>query len=118
LALALFGPLFWLTSSVCAEVGLFILSGCCLSSSLAIPMASTSCGARNRNQRNLCNLRISKLCGFLALFDGNEGAGLWADVLSIGADQFVIRPLLLDVSGPARDSRHHEKRGEMCGRNA
>ena len=33
----------------------------------------------------------------LALFDRDEGPGLGADVISIRANQFVIRSLLLDV---------------------
>src|SRR3984893_13354437 len=43
LAFGRFGSLFLLTSSVSADE-LFILSGCCSSSSLAIPMASTGHG--------------------------------------------------------------------------
>src|SRR6266478_7604786 len=52
LAFGRFGSLFLLTSSVSADgvVCLVILSGCCSSSSLAIPMASTVVG-RSRRQR-------------------------------------------------------------------
>src|SRR2546430_8463786 len=71
LAFGRFGSLFLLTSSVSADgvVCLVILSGCCSSSSLAIPVASTVVGRSRRQSpssthRSPCRLlKLTRLGG-------------------------------------------------------
>src|ERR1700751_3929575 len=74
--------------------------------------------ARSHRKAEICVICV--ICGYLtlrilSLFDRNEGPRLGTDVISIGANQFVIRTLLLDVRGPPCGSGHYKERGEMRG---
>src|ERR1700724_4755528 len=69
LAFGRFGSLFLLTSSVSADE-LFILSGCCSSSSLAIPMASTSMGLAGASRTFYHSARELRQASVLGRFAG------------------------------------------------